>query len=129
MAGNDVVDYGVGEVPPGTPAPIPDAVAGGDVVVSVQIPVRADGDFEDGDIRAQTALALENLRSALALADLGLDRVMHVTVYLTDMQDWAGMNEVWQSVFADRSPSRAAIGTTALAHPSMRVEMVALVAR
>ncbi|MDR0360202.1 MAG: RidA family protein, partial [bacterium] len=84
-----MTDYGVSGVAPGEPAPIPDAVAASGVAVSVQIPMRADETWEEGDIEAQTTVCLDNLRTTLAGMGLGLDRVMHVTVYLTDMADWA----------------------------------------
>ncbi len=126
---NEVTDYGVAPIPEGGFAAIPDAVAANGIIVSAQIPLRADGTMEDGDTAAQTAAVLACLQTTLATLGLGLDRVMHATVYLTNMEEWSQMNAVWQSVFPDRSPSRAAIGTTALARPGMRVEMVVLIAQ
>jgi enamine deaminase RidA (YjgF/YER057c/UK114 family) len=126
---SEVTDYGVAPVAAGGVAPIPDAVAAHGIIVTAQIPLRADGTMEEGDTAAQTRAVLDCLQSTLASMGLGLDRVMHATVYLTNMEEWDQMNAVWQSVFTDRSPSRAAIGTTALARPGMRVEMVVLVAQ
>lgn len=123
----ELIDYGVPETPR-APASIPDAVASDGIAVSVQVPLRPDGNPEDGDIRAQTEAVLVNLCTTLDTMGLGVDRVMHATIYMTDMNDWKVMNAVWESVFQERSPSRAAIGTTALAQPWMRIELVALVA-
>jgi 2-iminobutanoate/2-iminopropanoate deaminase len=124
----ELIDYGVPATPSGVPAPIPDAVASGGIAVSVQVPLRPDGNPEDGDIQAQTTAVLVNLCTTLDTMGLGLDRVMHATIYMTDMNDWEGMNAVWESVFQERSPSRAAIGATALAEPWMQIELVALIA-
>ena len=107
---------------------IPDAVSFGGLMVSVQIPLRTDGVREEGSIHAQTSVTLENLRTTLQVLGLGLDRVMHATIYLTDMADQKGMDSVWRDVFHEGSPSRATIGVSALAGGWMRIEVVAFIA-
>jgi len=62
-----------------------------------------------GDVQEQTRQALHNLEAVLKEAGVDLSRVLRCTVYLKDMNDFAAMNEVYASVFADHKPARAAI--------------------
>jgi len=84
-------------------------VAGGWVFVSGQIPLTPAGELVTGDITAQTRQALENLREVLRAAGSGLDRVVQVTAYLADMNDFAAFNEVYASFFSEPYPARAVV--------------------
>ncbi|MGN8262124.1 RidA family protein [Pseudomonas sp. SMSB3] len=99
------------------------------VLVTTQIPTDADGNLVLGSIQAQSELTLQALKTALEKAGSGMDKVMHLTIYLTDMADRAAFNEVYQRFFSKPWPVRAAVGVAALAYPDMRVEVTAMAAK
>jgi len=99
------------------------------ILMSTQIPTRADGTLELGDITVQSECTLQALKSALERAGSSMDRVMHLTIYLTDMADRAAFNEVYKRFFAKPWPVRAAVGVAALAVEGMKVEVVAMAAK
>ncbi|MFL7966329.1 Enamine deaminase RidA, house cleaning of reactive enamine intermediates, YjgF/YER057c/UK114 family [Pseudomonas sp. NFACC15-1] len=116
--------------------PDPDAdaissdVAGfGGLLVSTQIPTHADGSLELGDITRQSECTLQALKKALEGAGSSMDRVLHLTIYLTDMADRAAFNEVYKRFFAKPWPVRAAVGVAALAVEGMKVEVTAMAAK
>lgn len=99
------------------------------VLVTTQIPVRADGELELGDIATQCECTLQALKDALERAGSSMDRVLHLTIYLTDMADRAVFNQVYQRFFARPWPVRAAVGVAALAFDGMKVEVTAMAAK
>ncbi|MCE0914517.1 RidA family protein [Pseudomonas sp. NMI760_13] len=99
------------------------------VLVSTQIPVQADGSLELGDITTQCECTLQALKVALERAGSSMDRVLHLTIYLTDMADRAAFNEVYQRFFKKPWPVRAAVGVASLAVEGMRVEVTAMAAK
>ncbi|WP_312934150.1 RidA family protein [Pseudomonas sp.] len=99
------------------------------LLVTTQIPTRADGSLELGDITTQCECTLQALKDALERAGSSLDRVVHLTIYLTDMADRAAFNAVYQRFFAKPWPVRAAVGVAALAFDGMRVEVTAMAAK
>ncbi|WP_434728472.1 RidA family protein [Pseudomonas soli] len=99
------------------------------ILVSTQIPVQADGSLELGDITTQCECTLQALKVALERAGSSMDRVLHLTIYLTDMADRAVFNEVYQRFFSKPWPVRAAVGVASLAFEGMRVEVTAMAAR
>jgi enamine deaminase RidA (YjgF/YER057c/UK114 family) len=96
---------------------------------STQIPTRADGSLELGDITLQSECTLQALKVALERAGSSMDRVLHLTIYLTDMADRAAFNEVYKRFFAKPWPVRAAVGVASLAVEGMRVEVTAMAAK
>lgn len=60
-------------------------------------------------IKRQTVQVLENLKNILAAADSDIDNVLKTTVYLTDMNDFPVMNEVYATYFKKPYPARATI--------------------
>lgn len=99
------------------------------VLVTTQIPIRADGELELGDITSQCEATLQALKDALERAGSSMGRVLHLTIYLTDMADRAVFNEVYQRFFSKPWPVRAAVGVAELAFPGMRVEVTAMAAK
>lgn len=105
-------------------------VAGlGNLLVTTQIPLRADGSLELGGITAQSECTLTCLKTSLELAGSRLEDVIHLTIYLTDMNDRPAFNEVYCRVFNKPYPVRCAVGVSALAEPGMRVEVTAMAVR
>ena len=97
-------------------APYSQAIkAGGFVFVSGQLALRPDHAEIVGDsIGEQTEQVFANLRAILEAAGSGLDRVVKTTVYLADLGDFAGMNEVYARHVGDVPPARATIEISAL---------------
>lgn len=88
--------------------------AGSYLYISGQLPLRPDGTMVEGEIKAQTARCLENIKAILAAAGLTLDHVVKATIYLTDMNLFGQLNEVYASYFQDNPPARACIGAASL---------------
>lgn len=117
-------------IPDADPESISSDVAGaGHLLVSTQIPTREDGSLELGGIVEQSECTLRALQVALERAGSSMDRVLHLTIYLTDMADRPAFNEVYQRFFAKPYPVRAAVGVASLAVEGMRVEVTALAAK
>jgi 2-iminobutanoate/2-iminopropanoate deaminase len=97
-------------------APYSQAIsAGGLVFVSGQLSLRPDHAEIVGDsIAEQTEQVFANLQAILEAAGTGLDRLVKTTVYLTDLGDFAGMNEVYARHVGDEPPARATIEVAAL---------------
>jgi 2-iminobutanoate/2-iminopropanoate deaminase len=104
--------------------PYSHAVQSGDLVyLSGQTPIDSTtGKLVEGDIAAQTRQCFQNLFRVLEAAGLGPDDVVKVNVYLTDMRDFAAMNEVYARSFGAPYPARTTIGVAALPLGA-RVEM------
>jgi len=108
--------------PSDLPCPFSAAAQTGDLLfVSGQVGMR-DGKVGQG-IEEQTRLTLENIREVLVRAGSSLERVVKVTVFLTDMALWPAMNEVYRQYFPKDPPARSALGVNGLALPELLVEM------
>lgn len=89
--------------------------AGGFVFVSGQGPIDpATGEVVKGDVQQQTKLVLENVSAILGAAGSSLDKVVKTNVYLSDIGDFAAMNEVYATVFTTEPPARTTIQAAAL---------------
>jgi len=108
--------------------PIALAATYGELIVCTVVPEEADGTILPGDIREQSVKVFEGLATLLASLGSGLDRVLHVTVYLRDIADRDGMTEVWMQTFAPVFPARATL-QVGLAHPDLRIEITVIAAR
>jgi 2-iminobutanoate/2-iminopropanoate deaminase len=90
-------------------------VAGGFVFVSGQIPLDpATGKVVEGDIKAQTERVLQNLAAVLEAAGTSFRHVVKTTVFLQDMGDFAGMNEVYAGAFGEHKPARSTVAVKTL---------------
>jgi reactive intermediate/imine deaminase len=92
------------------------AVRAGDTVyLSGQIPLDPKTmKLVEGDIEAQVKRVFDNLRAVCREAGGDFDRVARVTVYLTDLANFAKVNEVMAAYFNEPYPARAAIGVASL---------------
>jgi 2-iminobutanoate/2-iminopropanoate deaminase len=97
-------------------APYSQAIrAGGFVFVSGQLALRPGSTDIVGDgIVEQTEQVFANLEAILTAAGSGLDRIVKTTVYLRNLDDFQGMNEVYRSRVADVPPARATLEVSAL---------------
>jgi len=82
--------------------------------VSGQIPLPPDGGPIPQEFAAQARQALANLKAIVEAAGGELARVVKVTVYLTDMGQFATFNEVYAEVFGSHRPARAVVQVAAL---------------
>ncbi|UYZ85088.1 RidA family protein [Entomomonas sp. E2T0] len=103
------------------------AVKAGDTVyLSGQIPLNpATMQLVEGGFEAQTVQVFENLKSVAEAAGGGLKDIVKLNIYLTDLANFAKVNEVMGRYFAEPYPARAAIGINALPKDSL-VEMDAI---
>jgi 2-iminobutanoate/2-iminopropanoate deaminase len=72
------------------------------------------GKLERGDARSETKRTFENIRAILEAAGSSLDHVTKCNVYLRDINDFAAMNEIYQTFFAAPFPARTTIQAGAL---------------
>ena len=86
--------------------------AGEWLVVSGQVGLGADG-LADG-LSAQVTQAVANLRGLLESEGAALNDVVKTTVFLTDMEDYAAMNDAYTAAFGDHRPARSAVAVAAL---------------
>jgi 2-iminobutanoate/2-iminopropanoate deaminase len=110
-------------------APYSQAIrANGLVFVSGQLSLRPDhAEIVGEGIAEQTELVFANLRAILEEAGSGLDRLVKTTVYLTDLGDFAGMNEVYARHVGATPPARATIEVSALpSGAKVEIEAIAL---
>jgi 2-iminobutanoate/2-iminopropanoate deaminase len=96
---------------PAAIGPYSQAVVAGDLCFcSGQIAIDPrTGTLLDGDVTAQTQLVLQNLTAVLHAAGCGLHDVVKTTVFLKSMDDFSLMNAVYQEMFGDARPARAAV--------------------
>jgi 2-iminobutanoate/2-iminopropanoate deaminase len=120
--GNDI------KLPNGSIAPLSAAYSGGGLLfTSGQLAFDANGQLFTGDIGEQTRLCLESIRSLLAAEGLGLDDILKVTIWLTDVADFAGFNAAYTEFFGDHRPARSTVRSD-LMLPGAKVEIEAVAA-
>lgn len=89
--------------------------SGNTLYLSGQIPLDpASGEIVGGDIAAQARRVFENIEAVLAAAGASFADVVRIGIYLTDLGDFAKVNEVMKEYFAEPFPARATIGVAAL---------------
>ena len=103
-------------------------VAGGFVFTAGQVGVQADGSGLAGDtIEEQTEQVFKNLGAILEAAGSGLDRLVKTTVFLADLGQFDGMNEVYRRYVGAQPPARSTFEVAALpAGALVEIEAVAL---
>lgn len=115
---------------PAAIGPYSQAIASGELVFcSGQIALDpATGQLAEGDVRAQTRRALENLSAVLAAAGSSPALVVKTTVFLVSMADFAAMNEVYAEFFIGEPPARSTVAVAELPRGA-RVEVEAIALR
>ena len=96
------------------------------VTTAGMIALDADGTVVgEGDIEAQTRQALENLKTAVEAAGAAMSDVIKTTIFLSDFDNYKGMNTVYNEFFSDHPPARSTVGCQ-LVLPSLLVEIEAI---
>jgi len=99
---------------PNAPAPVGHyssaVVHNGLIFVSGQLPRdTVSGEVETGSIEAQTELTLRNVEQILLAAGSDLNQVLQMTIYVSEMELWDKVNEVYASVLGEHKPARAIV--------------------
>ena len=103
-------------------------IHGGTVYVAGQLPIDpADREAPPGDAATQARQALENVRGILEAAGSGLDRVLQMTVYVSDITHWGEVNRVYAEMMGEHRPARAVVPVRDL-HYGYLVEIQAIAA-
>jgi reactive intermediate/imine deaminase len=102
--------------------------SGGLVYTSGQIGIDpATGALVPGGIEAQTRRVLENLKAVLAASGSSLEKVLRVTVYLTDLAHFQAMNRIFAEYLDAHRPARSTVGVAALPMGALvEMDMIAL---
>lgn len=97
---------------------------------------RADNSFEGAqvdamgvtrlDIAAQTRAVIENIRDILASQGATLADLVEASVFLVNMNDFAGYNQVWAEYFDESGPARTTVAVHQLPHPLLLIEIKAV---
>jgi 2-iminobutanoate/2-iminopropanoate deaminase len=99
----------------------PAIVSGGFVFVAGQAAVNPKtNELELGTIQAETKRTLENIKTILEAAGSSMKDVVRCGVFLSDMANFAAMNEVYKKYFPKNPPARTTVGVTM---PKIKVEI------
>jgi 2-iminobutanoate/2-iminopropanoate deaminase len=118
--------------PPNQPLPkghySPGVEHNGLVYVSGQLPMDlVTREPFAGDIETQTEVALRNVEAVLHAAGSDLEHVLQMTIYVSDMEMWGKVNEVYARVMGDHRPARAIVPVKDL-HFGTSIEIQAIAA-
>ena len=103
-------------------------VHNGLIFVSGQLPMNhATGEIETGAIEAQTELALRNVEAILIEANSDLNHVLQFTIYVSEMELWDKVNEVYARILGEHKPARAIVPVKDL-HFGTKIEIQAIAA-
>ena len=90
--------------------PYSQAIRAGDLLfVAGQIPLTPAGQMVEGDVSVQAGQVLDNIAAILKAAGLSMAHVVRTTVYLSDMNDLAAMNQTYGKYFSEPYPVRATV--------------------
>ena len=100
---------------------------GGMIFASGQLPIDPNtGAFPEGGIKEQTRQSILNAKAILEKAGCSLSNVVKTTVLLSDIADFAAMNEVYASFFSEPFPARSAFAVRDLPKGALiEIEMIA----
>jgi 2-iminobutanoate/2-iminopropanoate deaminase len=106
--------------------PYSPVVASGDLVYTAgQVANNAAGAVVSDDVEAQTRQVLDNVRACLAAAGCGLEDVIKVNAFLTDLANFDVYNAVYREYFSEPYPARTTIGAALAPGLHVEIEVVA----
>lgn len=82
--------------------------------MSGQIPLKPDGTLAEGDVRVQATQVVENMRAVLAAAGLDFSNIVKTTIFLSSMDHFATVNEVYGSAVGAVPPARSTVAVAGL---------------
>lgn len=97
------------------------------IYTSGQIALTPEGDFINGDIVAQSTQVLENLKAILESVGSSLQKVIKTSVFLSDMEHFNALNEVYARYFGSHKPARSTIAVKSLPKNALvEIECIAI---
>lgn len=94
---------------------------------SGQIPLTKEGFMIDGDVKEQTHQVFRNLQAVLKEAGSSLEQVVKATVFISDMNEFASINEVYGEYFNEHKPARSCVEVARLPKDAkVEIEVIAL---
>jgi 2-iminobutanoate/2-iminopropanoate deaminase len=103
-------------------------IVNGFIFTSGQIALTSEGKFLDENIKIQTEQVLKNLSEILKTAGSSLDKVIKTTIFLSDINDFTTVNEIYAAAFGAHKPARSTVGVKTLPkNAKIEIEAVALV--
>ncbi|HEX6049141.1 MAG TPA: RidA family protein [Gemmatimonadaceae bacterium] len=87
------------------------------------------GGLAEGGIQGQTRQALENIKASAALAGVTMEDMVKCTVFLTDVKDFQGMNQVYREFFPSNPPARSTVAVAGLVVPGAVIEIECIAAK
>jgi 2-iminobutanoate/2-iminopropanoate deaminase len=118
------------EKAPAAIGPYSQGIAAGNLIfVSGQLPINPEtGEFAGDDIASQTKQSLKNVKAVLEAQEASMGNVIKATVFLKDMNDFGGMNEVYSEFFEAPFPARAAVEVARLPKDALvEIEVIAVI--
>lgn len=109
-------------------APLEWAIIANGTLSTAQIPIDAEGKVVEGGIEAQARQTMENFKHTIEAAELTMDDVTQVLIYVTDRSQLPVFNKVYAEYFDAPYPNRAAMVVAGLAREEMLCEIVAYAA-
>jgi 2-iminobutanoate/2-iminopropanoate deaminase len=102
--------------------------AGGFIFVSGQLPIDPDsGELFRGSVATQTQLIIENLGKILEASGSSLAKAVKATIFLTDLEDFGSVNEVYARFFSVAPPARSTVEVSRLPKDvSVEIELIAI---
>lgn len=98
------------------------------IFCSGQIALRTDGSMAPGGIKEETKQALNNLKAVLESAGASFNDVVKTTIYLTDLNNFPIVNEIYTEYFRENPPARATVGVSNLPKGALiEIDMIAAV--
>ncbi len=99
----------------------------GFIYTSGQIPVTTDGLLVEGTIEEQTHQVFANLKAILEEANSSLEKVVKATVFLTDMDNFVAVNDIYAEHFGKHTPARSCVQVVRLPKDAqIEIEVIAL---
>jgi len=90
-------------------------ISNGFIFLSGQIAITANGEvLTDRSVAEQTELVLENIGALLRISCCSYEKVVKTTIFLTDMNDFTTVNEIYGTYFKDDPPARSTVAVAAL---------------
>lgn len=99
------------------------------VFTSGQLPIDPKtGELSKGDIQKETRLCLENVKSVLESGHATIEDIIKVTVFVTDMNNFSSINEVYAEFFGDHKPARSLVEVARLPKDAdIEIEAIAII--
>ena len=82
--------------------------------MSGQVALRPDGTLVEGDVKAQTVQVMENMKNVLESAGLSMSNIVKTTIFLSSMDHFGAVNEIYGAAFEAEPPARSTVAVLGL---------------